>query len=45
MGHSSVRVTADYYARWADKELQKAHGQFSPGARLIVIRPRDCDLK
>jgi site-specific recombinase XerD len=41
MGHSSVRVTADYYARWADGELQEAHRQFSPGAKLIIIRPKN----
>jgi len=45
MGHSSVRVTADYYARWADRELQEAHGRFSPGAKLAIIKPKDCDKK
>lgn len=41
LGHSSVRVTADYYARWADHELQAAHTLYSPGARLPIIRPKD----
>lgn len=41
LGHSSVRVTADYYARWADHELQQAHALYSPGARLPIIKPKD----
>lgn len=30
LGHSSIAVTARFYTRWADRELQKRHGQFSP---------------
>lgn len=38
VGHSTVRVTADYYARWADGELKNAHSQYSPGAKLPIIQ-------
>lgn len=41
LGHSTVRVTADYYARWTDGELQAAHKRFSPGAKLPVIKPEE----
>ena len=34
MGHSSVRVTSDYYARWADCELKEDHNRCSPGRNL-----------
>ncbi len=34
MHHSSIAVTADYYARWADDELQRAHALYSPGRNL-----------
>jgi site-specific recombinase XerD len=40
LGHSTARVTADYYARWSDGELQAAHRRYSPGADLPVIRPK-----
>ena len=36
---NSVRVTAEYYALWSDAELQKAHGEYSPGAKLPIIKP------
>jgi site-specific recombinase XerD len=38
MGHSGVGVTADYYARWADSELQAIHRKVSPGRHLRPIR-------
>ncbi len=34
MHHSSITVTAEYYARWADDELQQAHEKYSPGRTL-----------
>ena len=34
MWHSSVRVTADYYARWDNAELKEVHRKASPGRRL-----------
>lgn len=34
MGHSSIVVTADYYARWADHELKQTHRRVSPGRIL-----------
>lgn len=34
MGHTSIVVTADYYARWDDKELQAVHQRCSPGRQL-----------
>lgn len=34
MVHSSIVVTADYYARWNDQELREAHRRFSPGRNL-----------
>lgn len=37
MGHASMAVTADYYARWADRELQAAHTAYSP----LAQRPTD----
>ena len=40
---NSVRVTAEYYARWNDRELQAAHSKFSPGKDLPVIKPKDRD--
>ncbi len=39
MGHSKVTVTADYYARWADKELKDIHRRVSPGAKMLPITP------
>jgi site-specific recombinase XerD len=39
LNHSTIRVTADYYARWADGELKDAHSQYSPGRRLPIIKP------
>lgn len=40
LGHSTIRVTAEYYARWTDGELKKAHSKYSPGAALPVIKPK-----
>lgn len=34
LGHKGVAVTADYYARWDDHELQAAHRRVSPGAKI-----------
>jgi site-specific recombinase XerD len=39
LGHSTVRVTGDYYARWTDGELKSAHAKYSPGAKLPMIKP------
>lgn len=41
LAHSTIRVTSDYYARWADRELKDAHSIFSPGASLPIITPAD----
>lgn len=41
LAHSTVRVTGDYYARWADKELKAAHKRYSPGAKLPLIKPKE----
>lgn len=41
LGHSSSRVTSDYYARWADQELKDAHSRYSPGGKLPVITITD----
>lgn len=38
---NSVRVTAEYYARWNDAELKRAHRHYSPGADLPLIEPKD----
>jgi site-specific recombinase XerD len=40
LGHTSVRVTGDYYARWTDGELKTAHAKYSPGAKLPTIKQR-----
>lgn len=37
--HSSIVVTADYYARWADEELQEIHSQYSPGNDMPIVSP------
>jgi integrase len=29
LGHESVDVTANFYARWADDELRQRHNEFS----------------
>ena len=29
LGHSSIQVTAEFYARWADEELAQRHQKFS----------------
>lgn len=34
MHHKSIVITAQYYARWDDAELQAAHARFSPGRNL-----------
>lgn len=39
LAHSTIRVTSDYYARWADHELKEAHTKYSPGAQLPTIKP------
>lgn len=39
MHHSSIVVTADYYARWADDELHDIHRKFSPGTNIPAISP------
>lgn len=39
MHHSSIAVTALYYARWYDAELKAAHEKYSPGATLPI--PQD----
>jgi len=36
MGHSRITVTADYYARWADTELQADHAAHSPARQLTM---------
>lgn len=38
--HSSIVVTADYYARWADEELQEIHSQYSPGNSMPIVSPQ-----
>ena len=45
LAHSTIRVTSDYYARWADGELKQAHSQFSPGATLPVITPVNPEIE
>lgn len=40
LGHTSVRVTGDYYARWTDGELKTAHAKYSPGKDLPKIRSK-----
>ena len=40
LGHTSVRVTGDYYARWTDGELKTAHAKYSPGRHLPKIRSK-----
>jgi site-specific recombinase XerD len=34
MGHSTIAVTGDYYARWLPSELQEVHKLTSPGASM-----------
>ena len=34
MGHSRITITADYYARWDDRELKKTHRKVSPGRKI-----------
>lgn len=34
MHHKSIVITAQYYARWNDAELQAAHDKYSPGRNL-----------
>ena len=36
LGHSTITVTAAYYARWADHELKRVHHLVSPGRKLKV---------
>jgi site-specific recombinase XerD len=38
LGHSSIAVTGDYYARWTDGELKKSHSKYSPGRNLPKIK-------
>ena len=35
MGHSTVKITADYYARFSTRELARAHDRFSPVDGLL----------
>ncbi len=39
LGHSSVAVTSDFYARWADDELHEFHSSVSPARNLKIISP------
>lgn len=39
MGHTTVQVTASYYAIFTMRELQERHQQFSPIARWEVDKP------
>jgi site-specific recombinase XerD len=34
MGHSTIKVTGDYYARWAPSELKEVHKRTSPGVTM-----------
>ncbi len=34
MGHSGIQVTANYYARWSDRELRIAHQLHSPARQM-----------
>lgn len=45
LAHSTIRTTADYYARWADGELKDAHSKYSPGAQLPIIKPADAQTE
>ena len=38
---NSVRVTAEYYALWNDREVQEAHARYSPGRNLPIIKPQE----
>ena len=38
LGHSSVAITAAYYARFADAELKNAHTQFAPGGVVCMSK-------
>lgn len=43
MGHSTITVTSDYYARWLPSELQEIHGRASPGRAIrdpLLSRPK-----
>ncbi len=34
MGHTTITVTSDYYARWLPDELQEIHSRTSPGREI-----------
>lgn len=40
MGHSSIVVTADSYARWLPNELQDVHRRTSPGVSMRDVLPK-----
>lgn len=42
LGHSSIVVTAKYYARWDRRELKRAHRRYSPGRLLKPPKRRNC---
>lgn len=41
LGHTSVAVTAMYYARWDDRELHAIHQRTSPGRLLPRVKIED----
>lgn len=43
MGHSSIVVTADYYARYLPAELRKVHQRTSPGRQIKLPIFEDCE--
>jgi len=45
MGHSSIVVTADYYARYLPVELRKVHQRTSPGRQIKLPGMEDCGGK
>jgi site-specific recombinase XerD len=45
MGHSSIVVTADYYARYLPAELRKVHQRTSPGRQIKLPLFEDCGQK
>lgn len=36
LGHSSITVTAKYYARWNIREIKRLHSRYSPGNKLPI---------
>lgn len=45
LGHSDVRVTADWYAIFAIRELQEKHRRHSPAARIFDRESEESDPK